>query len=538
MAYREVAMWEILAVLERFGRGGTRAEVARATGHTRKTVRRYVRTAESLGWKPGTDPPTEALAAEVFLRHRPRGHHGPGEAEEALLPHLEEIRKWLTPEAGQKRGLKLTKVRQLLERQGTRVAYSSLHRFAVKHCDFGKAGRTTVRMAECEPGELAEVDFGKLGLVFDPEAGRRRVAWALSVVLVHSRHQYVHITFSQTLADVIDGLEDAWAWFGGVPRRVVLDNLKSAVFKADRYDPVFQRTFDEYARHRGFVIDATRVRDPKGKPVVERSVPYIRESFFRGEDWLNLDHVQRDVLRWCLETAGTRIHGTTRQRPLAVFENVEKKHLLPLEGERFDTPQWGEYKVHPDHHISFDKALYSVPHAYLGRTATVRGDSGLVRIYVDGTLVKTHPRVPPGSRSTDHEDYPAELTSYTLRDPDRMIRQAGRQGAHLGRFMAELLGGTVPWAKLRQAQKLLRMGAKYGWHRVDAACRRALAFDLINVRRVESILLQDLDQLTLPLGSKAEAKVLPIEPRFQRPRGSFTHAQPSETHDDRSQNQP
>jgi transposase len=538
MAYREVAMWEILAVLERFGRGETGAAVARATGHTRKTVRRYVRTAERLGWERGTDPPTEALAAEVFLRHRPRGHHGPGEAEAALLPHLEEIRKWLTPESGQKRGLKLTKVRQILERQGTPVAYSSLHRFAVKHCDFGKAGRTTVRMAECEPGELAEVDFGKLGLVFDPEAGRRRVAWALSVVLVHSRHQYVHITFSQKLADVIDGLEDAWAWFGGVPRRVVVDNLKPSVAKADRYDPVFQRTFDEYARHRGFIIDATRARDPKGKPVVERGVPYIRESFFRGEDWLNRDHVQREALRWCLETAGTRIHGTTRQRPLAVFENVEKTCLLPLECERFDTPQWGEYKVHPDHHISFDKALYSVPHAYLGRTATVRGDSGLVRIYVDGTLVKTHPRVPPGSRSTDHDDYPAELTPYTLRDPDRMIRQAGRQGTHLGHFMAVLLGGTVPWAKLRQGQKLLRMGAKYGWHRVDAACRRALAFDLINVRRVESILLQDLDQLTLPLGSQAEAEVLPLEPRFQRPRGSFTHAQPTETTDDRSQNQP
>jgi hypothetical protein len=417
------------------------------------------------------------------------------------------------------------------------VAYSSLHRFAVKHCGFGRGGHTTVRMAECEPGELAEVDFGKLGLVPDPETGRRRVAWALSVILVHSRHQYVHVTFSQKLPDLIGGLEDAWTWFGGVTRRVILDNLKAAITKADRYDPIVQRTFEEYARHRGFVIDATRSRDPTGKPHVERGIPYIRESFFRGEDWLNLEHVQREALRWCLETAGTRIHGTTRQRPLAVFENVEKEHLLPFEGERFDPPHWGQYKVHPDHHISFQKALYSVPHAYLGRTAWVRGDSGLVRIYVDGALVKTHPRKPPGGRSTDHEDYPAELTPYTLRDPERMIRQAQRQGTHLGQFMTELLSGTVPWAKLRQAQKLLRLGSKYGWHRVDQACRRALAFELINVHRVESILLQDLDQLTLPLQGETEAKVIPIQPRFQRPRGSFTHPQPKETNDERSQTQ-
>ena len=119
-----------------------------------------------------------------------------------------------------------------------------------------------------------------------------------------------------------------------------------------------------------------------------------------------------------------------------------------------------------------------------------------------------------------------------------MIRQAQRQGTHLGHFMTELLSGTVPWAKLRQAQKLLRLGSKYGWHRLDNACRRSLAFDLINVHRVESILLQDLDQLTLPLQADPETKIIPIQPRFQRPQGSFTHPQPKETNDDRSQTQP
>jgi transposase len=538
MAYREVAMWEILAVLERIGRGETQAAVSRTTGHTTKTIRRYVRTAKGLGWTPGTDPPGEALAAEVYLRHRPAGDRGPGEVEAELLPHLEAIRRWLTPAPGEKRGLRLTKVRQLLERQGVGVPYTTLHRFAVKYCDFGRSQRATVRMAECEPGELAEVDFGRLGLVPDLETGRRRLAWALSVVLVHSRHQYVHVSFSQKLADVIAGLEDAWLWFGGVPRRVALDNLKAAVTKADRYDPIFQRTFENYARHRGFVIDATRSKDPTGKPHVERSVPYIRENFFRGENWLNLEHVQRDALRWCLHTAGTRIHGTTRQQPLAVFENTERACLLPFTGDRFDTPKWGQYKVHPDHHINFQHALYSVPHAFLGRTAWVCGDSKLVRIYVDGTLVKTHPRRPPGGRSTDHDDYPTELTPYTRRDPDRMIRQAREHGAHIGHFTEQLLAGTVPWAKLRQAQKLLRLGAKYGWLRLDFACHRALAFDLLNVHRVESILLQDLDQLTLPLEPATEAKVIPIQPRFQRPRGSFTHPQPSETDHDRSQTQP
>jgi transposase len=105
-----------------------------------------------------------------------------------------------------------------------------------------------------------------------------------------SRHQYVHVTFSQTVAAVIHGLEDAWVFFGGVVRRVVLDNLRAAITKADRYDPIFQRTMEEYARHRGFVLDPAPVRMPTGKPHVERGVPYVRENFFRGETWRDLAH--------------------------------------------------------------------------------------------------------------------------------------------------------------------------------------------------------------------------------------------------------
>ena len=144
-------------------------------------------------------------------------------------------------------------------------------------------------------------------------------------------------------------------------QRVVLDNLKAAITKADRYDPIFQRTFDEYARYRDFVIDPAPVRDPTCKPHVERGVPYVRESFFRGETWRDLAHVQEAVTRWTLHTAGTRIHGTTREKPLVVFEKYERATLRPVTSTRFDPPRWAQCTVHPDHHISFGKALYSVP---------------------------------------------------------------------------------------------------------------------------------------------------------------------------------
>jgi transposase len=521
MAYREIGMWEILEVLRRVARGERQRAIQRATGHSRSTLRRWLRAARQLGWEPSHGEPEEAVARGVAKRVRPvREEASPGESQGRLIGHRDQIQAWLQPEDGG-RGLRLSKVHALLARQGIDVPYSSLHRFAVAHCGFADRRRITVRRADAAPGELAEVDFGRLGLVWDPEVGHRRVLHALVVTLVHSRHQYVHVTPSQKVPDLIEGLEDAWAFFGGVPRRVVLDNLKAAVTKADRYDPAFQRTFAEYAHYRGFVIDAAVPRHAKGKPVVERGVQYLRESFFRGETWIDRDHVQREAIRWFQKVAGQRVHGTTRQRPLVVFENVEQPTLQPLTRERFDPPVWGQCKVHGDHHIQFLKAIYSVPTRHIGKQVWVRADSKLVRVYVESELVKTHERMPPGGRSTDYHDYPEELAPYAMRDPDRMIREACHLGEHIGRFMGQLLAGDFPWARLRQAQKLLRLANKYGRGRLDAACRRALYFELINVRRVEDIVKKALDRPAE--ASPAGQLVLLPEPRFLRPAGSFTH---------------
>lgn len=267
MVYKEHGMWEVLEVLRRLHRGESQVVIAAATGRDRKTIRSYASLAAELGWKVADAEPDEALALRILERLRPGPRNiEPGETERALLGQREQIQEWLFP-AGSERGLKLTKVRRLLRRQGIDVPYSSLHRFAVNHCEFGKP-RVTVRMAATRPGELSEIDFGRLGYLYDPETKRRRLLWALVVTLVYSRHQYVHVTLRQRIEDVLDGLEAAWEFFGGVTARVVLDNLRSAITKADRYDPIFQRTFSEYAEHRGFVIDPAVVRHPQGKPHV------------------------------------------------------------------------------------------------------------------------------------------------------------------------------------------------------------------------------------------------------------------------------
>ncbi|MFQ5829869.1 MAG: transposase [Candidatus Methylomirabilia bacterium] len=399
------------------------------------------------------------------------------------------------------------------------VPYSSLHRFAQAHLGFG-APTVTVRVAEPPPGEAAEVDFGLLGLWLDPATGHRRRVYGLLVTLCFSRYAFLAITLRQDLPAVLDGLEAAWTFFGGVVRRLVADNLKPVVTRPDRYAPHLNRVFLEYAQYRGFVVDPAVAAHATGKPKVERGIPYVREDFFRGERFRDLVEMQTHAVAWARDIAGTRVHGTTRQVPRVVFESVEQATLLPLAPEPFDRPVWAWATVHPDHHIQFRRALYSVPTHYLGKRVEVRGDSRLVRIYHHAELIKVHAPQPPGGRATDYTDYPAERAPYAMRAPDACSRQADQVGPAVGQFVRVLLSGTFPWARLRQAQKLLRLAERYGAARVNAACARALAFELLDVRRVEAILRTALEREP---GPSERGAVVPLPARFARPPQSFAH---------------
>ena len=425
-------------------------------------------------------------------RSGPRQPEAP--TEELLGPWSDQVFRWLNVER-----LQLTRIQELLAARGCQVAYSSLHRFVARRNWRGRS-RGTVRMVESVPGEVAELDFGRPGFIHDPEAGRRRTVWALIVALAYSRHSFVWPTFSQKLEDVIAGLEAAWAFFGGVARYLVIDNFPAAVAGADALHPRLIRGFLEYSQHRGFITDPARVRHPKDKPHVERGVQYVRERFFKGGEFGDLTHLREEEARWCRDIAGGWVHGTTRRHPLQVFQDEERQALAEWDGEPYEVTGWRTAKVHPDHHVSCQYALYSVPAALCppGQQVEIGLGSKLVRIYYRGRLLKLHPRQPRGGRSTDPADYPAELTAYTLRAPEDIKRSAADQGPAVAEFAERLFDGPLPWAKVRQGHKLVRLGQRYTPERLDAACRRALDVDLIDVRRVERILVEALELGEVP----------------------------------------
>ena len=164
----------------------------------------------------------------------------------------------------------------------------------------------------------------------------------------------------------------------------------------------------------------------------------------------------------------------------------------------------------------------------MGKEVEVKATKALVRIYYQQQLIKTHPKVAPGKRSTDYDDYPKEKSACALRDVNYYIRTAQSRGQQQGAFMAELLSGDVPWAFIRQAQNLLRLNDKYGSQRVETACSRALTFGLMNVKRVAGIIKQSLEKEAAPTRTPATIITLPPA-RFQREAGYFSHHTPKES---------
>jgi hypothetical protein len=490
VAFREIPMLEVREVLRLWLAGHGFRAIALLVRPDRKTVRRIVETAVDVGLdRAGGDVQLDDVfvgKVVVLLRVVRADRHG--DAWVVVAGHHDRLSGWVGS------GVPVVKMCELLARDGVVVPERTLHRYVAEK--FPGVSKATVRVVDGEPGRELQVDFGELGVMCDRVAGRRRKVWALVFTAAYSRHSYVWLSFGQTTDVVIAGFEAAWAFFEGVFKVVIPDNMKSVVAKADGCDPVFNPAFMEYAQSCGFFIDPARVRSPQDKPRVERMVQFVQTSFWAGETFTDLVEAQAAAELWCRTRAGLRVHGTTCEQPLVVFERDEQPRLLPSPAAPYDVPIYRNAKVARDRHIQVAKALYSVPGELIGTEVDVRADRALVKIYARGVLVKTHPRKPAGGRSSDPADFPADQTIYAMRDINRLIADAAAHGPAVGEMAAAVLDHPLPWTTMRKVYKLTGLCRVYGDERVDLACRRALDAEAVNVNLVARMLERALETET------------------------------------------
>src|SRR5207244_2300266 len=241
----------------------------------------------------------------------------------------------------------------------------TLRRFAIAACGFGRSA-PTVPVADCGPGEEVQLDTGWMILLAPDAHGRRRRFRAWIFTAVYSRYRFVYPCFGETTASAIEACEAAWAFFGGVFRVLIPDNTKAIVATADPLQPHAVAACREYTQARGFHVDPTRVRHPRDKARVERSVPSVREDCFGGEVLRDLTASRTHAVTWCRDDYGGHIHTRTQRRPREHFEAEEQAHLRPAPTEPYDIPLWSTPRVARDPFAQVAQALYTLPTRFIG----------------------------------------------------------------------------------------------------------------------------------------------------------------------------
>jgi hypothetical protein len=483
MARRQFEVIDVVEVLQHWHAGRPKSVVASSLGIDPKTVRKYVAAAEAAGLSPG-GPSLSRLEWAGLVRGwfpelvdaRVRSLTFP-----VIEAHRSRIGEML------KSNTVTTVHQRLRDEHGLAVGISSFRRYVdAEFGDDSTRDRVTVLRPDVTAGEEAQIDYGFLGSWLDPLTGRVRRVWAFVMVLACSRHMFVRPVLGMDSRSWVASHVAGFAFFGGVPRRLVPDNLATGVDKPDLYDPKINRAYGEMAEHYGCLVDPARAFKPKDKPRVERPMPYVRDSMWRGREWQDEADMQAGALRWCVEVAGHRHHRSLDgAEPLAIFEAVELDALMPLPAMGFELASWSTPKVGPDCHVKVGKSLYSVPWRHIGVQVDAREGERIVEIFVAGQVIKTWARVAKG-KQTDWADYPPEKVAFFMRTPTWCRKRAAELGPSVTAVVASLLEVNA-LHRLRSAQGVVRLADKYP-DRLDAACARAITVGDPSYRTVKGIL--------------------------------------------------
>lgn len=474
-------MYEYRQVIYRMRQGESDRGVAKAGLMGRRKAAQLRQLAKERGWLDKGPLPEDRELAEQ-LERKP----AVSASRSQVLPYAEDVERWF------KNGIQGTTIHQALDRKyGFSGSYSSVRRYLVT---LKQENPEVTTILEFEPAEAAQVDFGKGPTINDVFSGEKFSTWFFVMTLAFSRHQYAEIVTDQKVATWLGCHRRAFEFFGGVPQKIIIDNPKCAITKACFRDPVVQRAYGECAEGYGFIISPCPPADPKKKGRVESGVKYIKRNFMPLRDFRSLSDANRQLKNWVLQTAGNRIHGTTKQKPLTVFIETEKPLLAALPDVVPELAVWAKVKLHGNCHVQFENCFYSAPFRLVHSELWLKATETNVKLFRNLKLVAVHPRLKkPGARSTIDDHLPPEALAYKMQDPQWCLKQAAKVGPGCRALIEQLFSDQV-LDNLKAAQGIVGFAKKYGNQRLEAACQRALFFDNPKYRAVKIILQKGLDQ--------------------------------------------
>jgi transposase len=494
-------------ILSLHQRGWSHRRIARELGVHRETVARYLRQASApkpalapigspgadgdakpalapIGSTAPTDAPQPAAGPSGVIGLPDMPTAPPSPATGAGRPS--DCAPWRAViQAKLELGLSAQRIHQdLVAEHDFTGSYYSVRRF-VRSLEATQ--ELPFRRLECGPGEEAQVDFGTGAPVVSPD-GKRRRPYVFRIVLSHSRKAYSEAVYRQTTDNFLLCLENAFWHFGGVPQRLVLDNLRAAVNKADWFDPDLNPKVLSFARHYGTTFLPTRPYTPRHKGKVERGIDYVQENALKGRAFTSLEGENHFLRDWEQTVADTRLHGTTRRQVGAHFAAVERPALQPLPAERFPCFQEARRVVHRDGHVEVERAYYSVPPEYLGRRVWARWDGRLVRIFNERLeQIALHVKHEPGRFSTQSQHIAGPKISGVERGAAWLLGQVRRLGPHSLRW-AEAMLRARGVEGVRVLQGLLNLAHRHPGDAIERACDVALSYGAYRLRTLRALI--------------------------------------------------
>ena len=383
-----------------------------------------------------------------------------------------------------------------------------------RFCDHYKEWLAKQRLSmrqEHRAGEKLFIDYsGRKLTVVDAVTGEMREVEIYVAVLGASSYVYAEATWSQKLADFVGSTTRALEFIGGVPGALVIDNLKSGVTKADRYEADVNRTFEEMARHYQTVVLPTRPWKPKDKAKVEVSVQVVQRwilARLRNRVFHTLGEVNLAIAE-LLETLNGRVTRHLKRSREQLFIELEKPALKPLPATRYEVAYWKTVQPNIDYHVELFEHLYSVPYALRAEQLDGRATSTTVEFFLRHQRVASHVRSFGPGHTTLAEHMPSSHRAHAEWTPSRFLHWAGEVGPMTQTLVQAILEERPhPEMGYRSCLGILRLARKYGADRLEKACTRAVRVRARSYRHVATMLEKGLESAPLP---SADAAAPPI----------------------------
>jgi transposase len=453
--------------------------IARTCKVSNSTVGEYLERAEQagLGWPLPDDLNDQELYRRLFPEKEKTA------TPEKPIPNWEEVHRELS-----KRGVTLTLLwQEYREKHEDGYGFTQ---FRVHYQEWNKSHTNSMRLPH-KGGDEMELDYAGMTIpITNPETGEATQAQVFVATLPASSYTYVEIQASQELCHWLAGHVRAFDFFGGLPRIIRPDNLKSAIKSPNRYEPEANPSYQELAEHYGLAVLPARVRKPKDKAHVENSVQNVERwvlAPLRNRTFFSIGEANRAIMP-LIDALNQREMAHLGKSRRQLFEELDQPALRPLPERPYEFATWKNARVNIDYHVAFEGHFYSVPHAIVGQEVRIRATEKMVHIHHHGQQVAVHQRsMVQGRFSTQAEHMPANHRFVLNADGDWFQHEAAKVGPHTTAYFTALLKSRHhPQQAYRSCLGILDLARKHPYARLEIACQRLLEAHLLSYRDVKS----------------------------------------------------